>query len=241
MDDILGKLSDYFKGQRDLYGSELMLNQKLVDALPVKEDTVENTEIQNKPVIEENLEQLQSFYQAIKGCMKCPLGATRTNFVFGAGSGKAKLMLIGEAPGRDEDLKGIPFVGRAGQLLTLMLQSINLKREEVFIANVLKCRPPNNRDPQPDEIEKCEPYLLTQIKMISPKLIVALGRIASASLLRTKSALGTLRQDIHSYNDVPLIVTYHPAALLRNPQLKIQAWEDLKKIAAYLKKDDQDN
>lgn len=241
MDDILSKLSDYFKGQRDLYGSELMLNKKLVDTLPVEADSVEKTGSQNKPVSEENLEQLQSYYHAIKGCMKCPLGATRTNFVFGAGSGKAELMLIGEAPGRDEDLKGIPFVGRAGQLLTLMLQSIHLKREEVFIANVLKCRPPNNRDPQPDEIEKCEPYLLTQIKMISPKLIVALGRIASASLLRTKSALGTLRQDIHTYNDVPLIVTYHPAALLRNPQLKIQAWEDLKKIAAYLKKDVPDN
>jgi len=144
-------------------------------------------------------------------------------------------MFVGEAPGRDEDLQGIPFVGRAGQLLTLMLQAINLRREEVFIANVLKCRPPNNRDPEAEEIEQCEPYLLKQIELISPKLIVTLGRFASASLLRTKEALGKLREDVHDYNHVPLIVTYHPAALLRNPQLKGQAWEDLKKISSLLK------
>ncbi len=167
-------------------------------------------------------------------CTPLDLKALAVGFVFGEGSAQADLMLIGEAPGRDEDLKGIPFVGRAGQLLTLMLQSINLKRDEVFIANVLKCRPPNNRDPQPDEIEKCEPYLLKQIEMISPKLIVTLGRFASASLLRTKSALGTLREEIHNYNQVPLLVTYHPAALLRNPQLKKRAWEDLKKISDFL-------
>jgi len=238
MDDILDSLSDFFKAQRDLYGSEVLLNHKLVDQIPEVQSPVVNTKIPQEDAKLENLSQLDSYYHKIKGCMKCALGATRTHFVFGVGSGEADLMLIGEAPGRDEDLKGIPFVGRAGQLLTLMLQSINLKREEVFIANVLKCRPPNNRDPQPDEIEKCEPYLLKQIEMISPKLIVTLGRFASASLLRTKSALGTLREDIHNYNNVPLIVTYHPAALLRNPQLKRQAWEDLKKISAHLKKDD---
>jgi uracil-DNA glycosylase family 4 len=120
-------------------------------------------------------------------------------------------------------------------LLTLMLQAIQLRREDVFIANVLKCRPPNNRDPLPEEIDKCEPYLMKQIELIAPKLIVTLGRFASASLLRTKAALGTLREDIHYYNNVPLIVTYHPAALLRNPQLKKNAWEDLKKILVFLK------
>jgi DNA polymerase len=144
-------------------------------------------------------------------------------------------MLIGEAPGRDEDLQGIPFVGRAGQLLTLMLSAIDLKREDVFIANVLKCRPPNNRDPLPEEIDKCEPYLLKQIDLIAPRLIVAMGRFAAASLLRSRAALGTLRGELHTYNEVPLIVTYHPAALLRNPQLKKETWEDLKKISAYLK------
>jgi uracil-DNA glycosylase family 4 len=247
MDDVLDKLSDYFKAQKDLYGSEVILNQKLVDEIPEKRSHVENIKVSNELPVDNDLAvanelgKLNSFYQEIKGCMKCPLGATRTNFVFGVGNAEADLMLIGEAPGRDEDLKGIPFVGRAGQLLTLMLQSINLKREEVFIANVLKCRPPNNRDPQPDEIEKCEPYLLKQIEMISPKLIVALGRFASSSLLRTKSALGTLREEVHNYNNVPLLVTYHPAALLRNPQLKRLAWEDLTKISDYLKKEGQNN
>ena len=238
MDDILDKLTDFFKAQKDLYGSELILNRKLSDELPEKKLPEEKTESAKEPTIDENLGQLKTFYHEIKGCMKCALGATRTHFVFGEGSAQADLMLIGEAPGRDEDLKGVPFVGRAGQLLTLMLQSINLKRDEVFIANVLKCRPPNNRYPQPDEIEKCEPYLLKQIEMISPKLIVTLGRFASASLLRTKSALGTLREEVHNYNQVPLLVTYHPAALLRNPQLKMRAWEDLKKISDYLKKGD---
>jgi len=237
MDDVLDKLSDYFKAQKDLYGSELILNRKLIDEIPDNKAPVENNKVSAELTIDKDLGPLKSYYQEIKGCMKCALGATRTNFVFGEGSAEADLMLIGEAPGRDEDLKGIPFVGRAGQLLTLMLQSINLKREDVFIANVLKCRPPNNRDPQPDEIEKCEPYLLKQIEMISPKLIVTLGRFASSSLLRTKSALGTLREEVHRYNKVPLIVIYHPAALLRNPQLKRQAWEDLKKISDYLKKD----
>jgi len=237
MDDILDKLSDYFKAQKDLYGSEVILNNKLIDGVPENKAPGENQIGPGEPSVDEDLGPLGSYNQEIKGCMKCALGATRTNFVFGVGSAEADLMFIGEAPGRDEDLKGIPFVGRAGQLLTLMLQSIDLKREEVFIANVLKCRPPNNRDPQPDEIEKCEPYLLKQIEMISPKLIVTLGRFASASLLRTKSALGTLREEVHSYNNLPLIVTYHPAALLRNPQLKRQAWEDLKKISDYLKKD----
>jgi DNA polymerase len=236
MDDLLDKLSDYFKGQKDLYGSDLLLNQKLSNKMPDKQKQVVNSVPSKNREIKQNLGQLESFFHEIKECMKCPLGATRTNFVFGVGNPKADLMFVGEAPGRDEDLKGIPFVGRAGQLLTLMLQAIELKRDDVFIANVLKCRPPNNRDPQADEIEKCEPYLLKQIEMISPKLIVTLGRFASASLLRTKSALGTLREQIHDYNQVPLIVTYHPAALLRNPQLKKQAWEDLKKISDYLKK-----
>lgn len=236
MDDLLDKLSDYFKAQKDLYGSEVLLNQKLSEGLPEKKKSVVKGESPVKQEMTQNLGQLESFFHEIKECMKCPLGATRTNFVFGVGSPKADLMFVGEAPGRDEDLKGIPFVGRAGQLLTLMLQSIGLSREEVFIANVLKCRPPNNRDPQAEEIEKCEPYLLKQIEMISPKLIVTLGRFASASLLRTKSALGTLREQMHDYNQLPLIVTYHPAALLRNPTLKRQAWEDLTKISDYLKK-----
>ena len=236
MEKFIDELKNYLQAQKELYGSDLILDHELCEQVP--EQTVK---IEQAPVIKNEtsapIDQLSTFYHQIKNCKKCPLGATRTHFVFGVGNSAADLMLIGEAPGRDEDLQGIPFVGRAGQLLTLMLRAIDLKREEVFIANVLKCRPPNNRDPLPDEIEKCEPYLLRQIEIIEPRLIVTLGRFASASLLRTKESLGSLREQVHDYNQVPLIVTYHPAALLRNPQLKRQAWDDLKTISSYLNKD----
>ena len=232
MEDIIEQVKNFLYIQKELYGSMRILNVDLVDTL-----TVERASIEAQDVKQASLEsnQLTRFYHEIKGCKNCPLGDTRSNFVFGVGNPQAQLMLVGEAPGYDEDLQGIPFVGRAGQLLTLMLQSIGLKREEVFIANVLKCRPPNNRDPLPDEVEKCEPYLLKQIELIAPRLIVALGRFAAASLLRTQAALGKLREEIHMYNNVPLIVTYHPAALLRNTQLKSDAWDDLKKIQMQLK------
>ncbi|NIM98397.1 MAG: uracil-DNA glycosylase [candidate division Zixibacteria bacterium] len=168
------------------------------------------------------------FYHQIKNCTKCHLGYTRTNFVFGVGNPQAKLMLIGEAPGREEDLQGEPFVGAAGKLLDAMLAAINFKREDVFIANILKCRPPENRDPRPEEIETCKPYLLRQIQLIQPKIILALGRISAQVLLETKSPLGQLRGKFHDFNGIKLLVTYHPAALLRYQQYKRPAWEDLK-------------
>ena len=171
---------------------------------------------------------LEDFRQQIKNCKKCHLGYTRTNFVFGVGNPEAKLMFIGEAPGREEDLQGEPFVGAAGQLLDRMLAAINFKREDVFIANVLKCRPPENRDPQPDEIETCKPYLLQQIKIIQPKIICALGRIAAQALLQTKSPLNQLRGKFHDFKGIKFLVTYHPAALLRYQTYKKFAWEDLK-------------
>jgi uracil-DNA glycosylase family 4 len=170
---------------------------------------------------------LDDFYHRIKNCTKCPLGQTRNNFVFGAGNPQADLMLIGEAPGREEDLQGEPFVGAAGKLLNKMLAAINFKREDVFIANILKCRPPENRDPRPDEIETCKPYLLQQIDLIQPKLILALGRISAQVLLETKSSLGQLRGRFHDWNGIKFFVTYHPAALLRYQQYKRPAWEDL--------------
>jgi uracil-DNA glycosylase family 4 len=228
MDDLLNEIERYFIGYMNLYGKTLFLDHDYVDTdiQDVEEDTITS----------EANSQLDSFHNQIKTCRKCALGSLRTNFVFGSGNPDADLMFVGEAPGHEEDLQGKPFVGRAGQLLTLMLQAINLSRDEVFIANVLKCRPPNNRDPLPEEVEKCEPYLLKQIDLISPKLIVTLGRYAAASLLRTKSALGELRKELHNYNNVPLVVTYHPAALLRNPLLKREAWIDLKKITEYLQR-----
>ncbi len=168
----------------------------------------------------------------VRGCTKCALHKTRTQTVFGVGNPKAEWLFVGEAPGADEDRQGEPFVGRAGQLLNAMLFAMGLKREEVYIANVLKCRPPGNRDPQPDEVEQCEPYLLRQIAHIQPKLIVALGRHAAHSLLKTELPLARLRGQKLSYHGTPLIVTYHPAYLLRTPSDKRKAWEDLVRAKA---------
>jgi DNA polymerase len=171
---------------------------------------------------------LEELYEAIHTCTKCPLGHTRTKFVFGVGNPNADLMFIGEAPGRDEDLRGEPFVGRAGQLLDKMLEAIKVKREEVFIANILKCRPPDNRDPLPDESDSCLPHLAEQIRLIQPKFICSLGRIAAQILLDTKTPLGKLRGRFYDIAGSKMLVTFHPAALLRNPNFKRDAWEDLK-------------
>ena len=160
-------------------------------------------------------------------CTKCPLHESRTQAVFGVGNRQAEWLFVGEAPGVQEDRQGEPFVGRAGQLLNAMLFALGLTREQVYIANVLKCRPPNNRDPQPAEVECCEPYLLRQIALLNPRLIVALGRHAAHSLLRTDLALTRLRGRRLSYHGTPLIVTYHPAYLLRNPVDKRKVWDDL--------------
>ena len=173
---------------------------------------------------------LDDLNAAVCGCKRCALGSTRTNFVFGAGNPDAGIMFIGEAPGADEDAQGVPFVGRAGKLLTRMIEAMKLTRDEVYIGNILKCRPPNNRDPKPEEIEMCEPILLKQIEIIKPAVICALGRISGQTLLRTKATLGSLRGSIHDYHGVKFIVTYHPAALLRNPNWKKPAWEDLKLV-----------
>ncbi len=173
---------------------------------------------------------LDDLNKAVCGCLRCPLGSTRTNFVFGVGNPNADIMFIGEAPGADEDAQGVPFVGRAGQLLTKMIEAMKLSRDDVYIGNILKCRPPNNRDPLPEEIEMCEPILIRQIEIIQPKIICALGRISGQTLLRTKATLGALRGKFHDYHGVKFIVTYHPAALLRNPNWKKDAWDDLKLV-----------
>lgn len=172
--------------------------------------------------------------EAVRSCTKCALHSTRTQTVFGVGNRRAQWMFVGEAPGADEDRQGEPFVGAAGKLLNAMLTALGLKREEVFIANVLKCRPPNNRDPQANEVEQCEPYLIRQIELIQPKLIVALGRHAAHSLLKTDLALARLRGQPLSYQNIPLVVTYHPAYLLRTPSDKRKAWEDLRRARSII-------
>lgn len=166
----------------------------------------------------------------INGCLKCGLGSTRKKFVFGVGNPKAEIVVVGEAPGADEDEKGEPFVGRAGQLLNKILDAIHFKREEVYICNILKCRPPNNRDPQAEEIDCCEPYLWKQLELMKPKLILCAGRIAGQSLLKTNASLAQLRGKVHDYRGIPLMVTYHPAALLRNPNWKRPCWEDVQQF-----------
>jgi len=165
-----------------------------------------------------------------KNCQKCILANTRTNIVYGEGNENADLMLIGEAPGQDEDIIGRPFVGNAGQLLNKMLKAINIKREQVYITNIVKCRPPNNRNPLPTEINACLPYLYEQIEIIKPKIILALGLVSANTLLKTNLSLGELRKNIYNFKGIKLMVTYHPAALLYHPTWKKSAWIDLQKL-----------
>lgn len=175
---------------------------------------------------------LTALREKVAACTACDLHRSRTQTVFGVGNPSAKIMFIGEAPGLNEDQQGEPFVGRAGQLLTSMLKSIGIERDEVFIANILKCRPPNNRDPLPDEVKTCTAFLNQQIALIQPALLVALGRIAAHYLLQTKASLESLRNKIHYYGaeKIPLIATYHPAYLLRSPSDKKKAFIDLQQI-----------
>jgi DNA polymerase len=166
----------------------------------------------------------------VAACTRCGLCETRTRTVFGVGDRQAQWLVVGEAPGADEDRQGEPFVGRAGGLLNSMLRGIGLAREQVFIANVLKCRPPNNRDPAPDEVQQCLPYLQQQIALLKPRIMLAVGRIAAQNLLATDTPIGKLRGKVHHFGParIPLVVTYHPAYLLRSPTEKRKAWEDLK-------------
>ncbi len=177
---------------------------------------------------------LEEIRKELGDCQRCKLFKTRRSLVFGEGNEKAKLMIIGEGPGFDEDLQGRPFVGKAGQLLTKILQSIGLQRETVYITNVIKCRPPQNRNPQPDEIETCYPFLLKQIGAIEPKVICALGTFAAQTLLRTDAKITSLRGKVYPLSGIQIFPTYHPAYLLRNPDRKREVWEDMKRIAKAL-------
>ena len=176
-------------------------------------------------------ETLEELREAIGDCRRCKLWSGRTHLVFGVGNPKARLMFIGEGPGRDEDLQGEPFVGRAGQLLTdIITKGMGLKREDVYIANVVKCRPPENRNPEPDEVASCEPFLKKQIDLVRPEIIIALGKFAVQTLLQSKVPITKLRGNWHSYHGIKLMPTFHPAYLLRNPGDKKLVWEDIKKV-----------
>lgn len=177
---------------------------------------------------------LQILQAEVSLCKKCPLHKTRTNVVFGAGSPRARLMFVGEAPGEDEDIQGLPFVGRAGQLLTKIIQAMGFTRDDVYIANILKCRPPHNRAPLPEEIAACSGYVKSQIELIKPKALCTLGKFASQTLLGTETPISALRGRFHDCQGIPVMPTYHPAYLLRNPAEKKAVWEDMQKIMKVL-------
>ena len=218
-------IQTYLRQYQALFGNELYFAK----------DQAENLDQTPNMLDSGNRNNLEQFRISICLCQECPLSKTRTNFVFGMGDPNADLMLVGEAPGEQEDLKGEPFVGRAGKLLDDILRAIQQKRGQgVYIANVLKCRPPNNRDPLPSEVEKCEPYLVKQIEKIQPKLIVALGRVAGKTLLKMDVPLKEMREKTHDYHGTPLRVTYHPAALLRNSNFKKPTWDDFQWVRDFL-------
>ena len=195
------------------------------------------TETPAVPVSEGQGCELELVRQELGECRRCRLGTGRTNLVFGVGNPLARLVFVGEAPGAEEDQQGIPFVGEAGQLLTKIIGAMGFRRDEVYICNVLKCRPPQNRNPQPDEIEKCHPFLLRQLRAIEPEVIVALGTFAAQTLLRTKEPISKLRGVFHDYHGISLMPTFHPAYLLRNAGMKREVWDDMQKVMKRLGKE----
>ncbi len=200
--------------------------EKLSGFNPAKQQlaSAETTEAEDKAA------RLGALRKQMVECQHCQLGSSRKNLVFGTGNPNARLVFVGEAPGRDEDLQGKPFVGKAGQLLTRIINAIGLDREDVYIANILKCRPPENRNPLPEEIATCEPFLIKQLEVIKPKLIVALGTFAAQTLLKNTDAISRLRGRFHLYQGIKLMPTYHPAYLLRNLQKKREVWEDMQMV-----------
>jgi uracil-DNA glycosylase family 4 len=179
---------------------------------------------------------LEDIRLEIGDCRRCDLNRTRKNLVFGEGSPEAELVFVGEAPGENEDIQGKPFVGRAGQLLTRIIEAMGLKRSDVYICNILKCRPPENRNPRPEEIQICEPFLIQQLQAIRPKVICAMGTFAAKTLLKTEMPISKLRGSFHTYHGIELMPTYHPAYLLRNPAGKKQVWSDMQMIMELLGK-----
>jgi uracil-DNA glycosylase len=181
----------------------------------------------------ERCSSLEALYEQSRDCTRCRLSETRNNFVFGEGNPQAQIVVIGEAPGAEEDLQGRPFVGRSGQLLDKILAAIGFGRTDVFICNIVKCRPPQNRNPQADEIEACRPWLSKQLEIIRPSIILLLGKVAANTILDNKQSMGSMRGRIIQWNGYDVIVTYHPAALLRNPNWKYDCWEDMKMLKAH--------
>jgi len=237
-------LIQLLQNQKEIFGddlytlieiSEIKYNKEVERTLVSSEKNIKKEKKEQNPTVQnltefDSILTLDEFNNKINTCQLCGLSETRNKFVFGEGNPNADLMLIGEAPGAEEDKSGIPFVGRAGKLLNDILIAIGFKREDVFIANILKCRPPNNRDPLPSEREVCKPYLYKQIDLIKPKVILCLGKVAANVLLNNDESLTKMRANVHEINGIKTMVTYHPAALLRNPNWKRPTWEDVQKV-----------
>ena len=219
--EIVADLKSYLEYLRELG----------IEGLPVSLESLPERDGSNPPPVPSRTKTLEEVRTELGDCQRCKLHRTRRTIVFGEGDKKAKLMIIGEGPGYDEDVQGRPFVGKAGQLLTKILQSIHLNREEVYIANIIKCRPPQNRNPEPDEIRSCYPFLLGQVRAIQPKIICALGTLAAQTLLKTERKITALRGKAYDQDGIQVIPTYHPAYLLRNPDKKRDVWEDMKRIS----------
>lgn len=242
IEKLMSAAKSYLRQQEELYGSEVTIERNVQsNSTQPKEDVKKKTKSDARFVSEpvsqhlEDLPTMDTLQKTVASCTRCPLCKTRTQTVFGSGNTQAAILFVGEAPGADEDAQGLPFVGRAGQLLTKMIEeprSLGLPRSEVYIANILKCRPPENRKPQPHEIEQCEPYLIAQIENIRPRIICALGATAANTLLKNNLSMGAMRGQTYDYHGTPLLVTYHPAALLRNPNWKQPAWEDMLRLRA---------
>lgn len=220
MDEIIRK--EVFGIIKDIKGYLSYLKEMGLEYLPKSKDKT--------PKTLSTAEGLRKLREEIGDCKRCRLHQGRTSLVFGTGSPTAEIVFVGEAPGREEDIQGEPFVGEAGELLTKIIEAMGLRRQDVYITNVVKCRPPSNRNPETDEIETCEPFLIRQLEIIKPKIICALGTFAAQSLLKTKEKISALRGEFYYYHDIKVMPTYHPAYLLRNPIEKKVVWEDVKKI-----------
>ncbi len=237
-DDLKPFLEGYLSTLRFLKGLG-------IETLPIRKETAMTpiSEVESltpprpEPAAEKRdpARELKELEASLEGCTRCKLAKGRTKLVFGEGSPYADLMFVGEGPGRDEDIQGRPFVGRAGQLLTRIISAMKLKRSDVYIANIVKCRPPNNRNPEPDEVQACKPFLLKQIEIIRPKVICALGSVAFQNLMETKAPISKFRGSLYPWrDDIFIMPTFHPAFLLRNPNKKRDVWEDVQVIMKFL-------
>ena len=232
--EIKKQIIEALKDQKEIFGDELFTtqssNRKTTVVTKIRDENADDISLFNNRENWEKATSLEELDSLINNCTKCPLHKSRTNFVFGVGNPNADVMVVGEGPGADEDAQGEPFVGRAGKLLNEILKAIHFQREEVYIANVVKSRPPGNRTPTAEEMEACVPYLKKQIELIKPKLILCLGLTAAQGLLKKRDSLTKLRGQIFDYLNAKVMVTYHPAALLRNPHWKKPCWEDVQKF-----------